>query len=115
MPNWYTVATPDETDRLVLAWPDAPIENMEVLGFILSTSRDQVLEYAPAVAVPYEVDGVPENLVFAQLQQATNLWNAGRVTTGGEVGMESFSYTPRPLDKTVKSIIRPSTGRPRVR
>lgn len=57
----------------------------------------------------------PINYVYAQLQQATNLWNAGRVSGGGDAGVEQFTFTPRPLDKTIKQIIRPVHGGPRVR
>ena len=46
MSTWYTTA--DET-RLLAAWRDAPIENLEVCAFILEAARDQVLAYAPAV------------------------------------------------------------------
>lgn len=79
---------------------------------ILATAKEQVLAFAPALVVDA---AVPDRLVYAQLQQAKNLWNAGRVSSGGEVGMDQYSYTPRPLDKTIKSIIRPAHGGPRVR
>lgn len=111
MTDWYT-ATPEETERLLGAWADAPIENVEVCALILETAKDQVLAFAPSLA---EGEPVPDRWVYAQLQQATNLWNAGRVSTGSDVGVDQFTYTPRPLDKTVKSIIRPARGGPRVR
>lgn len=219
MAQWYSVATPDEQDRLVGAWPDAPIENLEVCEFILDTAREQVIAYAPTevppVYEPYtlrlvdieegtpvpeatgtitragnlvtvtahyprpegtpaagdadcpawampapgttvmvgsqgseqlvvtelvflldtyrfvaiygrdaytltylgrdaEGDGTPSRYVLAQLQQAVNLWNAGRVTGTGEVGVEQFTFMPRPLDKTIRGIIRPIDGTPDV-
>jgi hypothetical protein len=52
--------------------------------------------------------------VYAQLEQAKNLWNAGRAQQDGGVGSEGYSFTPRPLDKTIRSIIRPTSGVPRV-
>lgn len=113
MTEWYSVTTPEETDRLLGAWEDAPTENLELCGFILDTARLQVLAYAPELD-PLEPILTPFNYVYAQLQQAKNLWNAGRVTTGGEVGVDQFSYTPRPLDKTIRNIIRPADGRPHV-
>lgn len=118
MATWYTVATPDEVERLVGAWADAPITNEEVIGFILGVARDQVLDFAPAPAPTPEGDPVPDppdRYVYAQLQQATNLWNAGRVSGDGELGDGGYSFTPRPLDRTIKNIIRPPKGRPRVR
>lgn len=136
MTTWYS--TSDE-DRLVGAWDDAPIEDEETCGFLLETARIQVLAYAPesatlagALELMLATFGISEkltavlelldadpaetpfNYVFAQLRQAQNLWNAGRVTTGGEVGMESFTFTPRPLDKTIRGIIRPIDGKPDV-
>lgn len=111
MATWFTTSPSEEVDRLRAAWEDAPVENMEVLGFILETAQEQVLAYAPALA---EDEETPNRWVYAQLQQATNLWNAGRVNSGGEIGVETYSYTPRPLDKTIKGIIRPIDGKPDV-
>ena len=107
---WFTVA---DQERLVAAWPDAPIENSETLGFILSAARDQVIAYAPAPIPPQNWDTAPhDRYVYAQLQQAINLWNAGRVAPTGDLGDGSFSFTPRPLDKTIRQIIRLVDGRP---
>lgn len=111
MATWFTTDTSDEVDRLRTAWEDAPIESMEVLGFILETAQEQVIAYAPVLA---DNAPIPNRWVYAQLQQATNLWNAGRVTSSGEIGVETYSYTPRPLDKTIKGIIRPIDGKPDV-
>lgn len=112
MADWYTATGPEATERLLGAWPDAPVENEELCELILDTAREQVLAFAPALV---EDAPVPDRWVYAQLQQATNLWNAGRVSGSGEVGVEQYTYTPRPLDKTVKGIIRPAHGGPRVR
>lgn len=136
MTAWYSTS---DQGRLTGAWEEAPIEDEEVLGFLLETARIQVLAYAPASAtlgaaiedalarfgVSQHLDAAlalldaapsdpPFNYVFAQLRQAQNLWNAGRVTSSGEVGMESFTFTPRPLDKTIRGIIRPTDGKPDV-
>lgn len=111
MADWYS-ADPEQTERLLGAWPDAPIENVEVCGLILKTAREQVLAFAPVLVAGAPV---PDRWVYAQLQQATNLWNAGRVSSGGDAGVDGYTFTPRPLDKTVKSIIRPQAGGPRVR
>lgn len=136
MTTWYSV---NDQERLTNAWDDAPIEDEETCGFLLETARIQVLAYAPesatlggaleetlarfgvsqhlaAVLALLDVDPAdpPFNYVFAQLRQAQNLWNAGRVTSSGDAGMESFTFTPRPLDKTIKSIIRPTDGKPDV-
>ena len=112
MADWYSVTTAGEIERLLGAWADAPIENEELCGLILETAQDQVLEFAPALA---EGVPMPNRWVYAQLKQAENLWNAGRVSGNGEAGVEQFTFTPRPLDKTIKGIIRPQKGKPRVR
>ena len=52
--------------------------------------------------------------ILAQLRQAENLWNAGRVNSAGDVGVEGYTFTPRPLDKTIRQIIRPVDGKPHV-
>lgn len=147
MVTWFSVegSTPAEAlaaqERLVAAWPDAPVANLEVAAMILETAREQVLSYAPdpeeapelvtelldslgytatdvaAVLDLLQLDppaDPPRRYVYAQLGQATNLYNAGRVSTEGDVGMDSFTFTPRPLDKTIRSIIRPSKGAPSV-
>lgn len=172
MTTWYGAATPEEADRLLAAWSDAPIENAELCGMILGVARDQVEAYAPArieeietasvdvrityvngvrqyvdliwdvdiapdftgsITLPLSarglrleveyVDGedvahalttepeiVPSNLRYAQLQQAQTLWNAGRTDGDGNAGTDGYSFVPRPLDKTIRSIIRPTSG-----
>lgn len=159
MATWFSVNTPDETERLIGAWSDAPIENAELIGMLLEIAREQVEAYAPApddaepgstpfagltwtftvvsgvitdqaivlseglipsgftgtVTFPQTaadlVEGaVPNRYVYAQLQQARNLWNAGRTDGSGEAGVEGYSFQPRPLDKTIRSIIRPTSG-----
>lgn len=119
MSEWFT-ADEDDTEaqeRLLLAWPDAPLANLEVCQMILETAREQVIAYAPTPAPVEEGEPIPDppvRLVYAQLQQARNLWEAGRVASDGTIGVEGYSFTPRPLDKTIRSIIRPVQGRPHV-
>lgn len=117
MATWYSNATPEEASRLLAAWSDAPVENEELCGYLLDVSRLQVETYASQEQTPeglfLEALGdasVPANLVYAQLMQAQNLWNAGRGDSDGTVGTDGYSFQPRPLDKTVRSIIRPTSG-----
>lgn len=100
MTDWYSASG---QARLMAAWPGAPIENEELLGMVLDTARLQVVTYAGIE----DTEDAPYNLVYAQLQQAKNLWAAGRASQDGEIGSEGFSFVPRPLDKTIRSIIRP--------
>lgn len=135
MATWYSADDGAAQTRLKAAWAGAPIQNAELCAFIVDTARLQVVEYAPdattAEAAIAEVllrfgltDRLEEvlavlnlakdqptfNLVYAQLQQATNLWAAGRADENGEVGSEGYSFVPRPLDKTIRSIIRPTNA-----
>ena len=114
MTTWYSIDTPEQQDRLLGAWIDAPVSNEEVCGFILDAAKDQVLAYAPAPAPLAEGEPVPDppsRYVYAQLQQAKNLLMAGSVARGGEYSDGEFSYEPRPLDKSIRNIIRPIDGR----
>jgi hypothetical protein len=124
--QWYAVtdeAEPDEAEnaareRILNAWADAPLANLELCSMILSTAREQVELYAPAPVPLGEGEDVPDpptRYVLAQLQQAKNLWNASRVTSSeGDIGAEGYTFTPRPLDKTIRQMIRPVDGRPHV-
>ena len=131
MSSYFNVDSDQAIERLVGAWPDAPVEQLEVLDMILFTARQQVETYAPAdpdvandwdyyggASTPVDdIDFAPwggdsTRYAYAQLQQAINLWNAGRASSEGNVGDGAFSFTPRPLDKTIKQIIRPQRGAP---
>lgn len=113
--TWFTVTEEDQT-RLLAAWSDAPTENIETCSFILTVARDRVWEWAPESTdddgEPVEVPttDVPDRLVLAQLAEARNIWAAGSVTQSGDMGDGSFSYTPRPMDKTIRGMIRPAKG-----
>lgn len=48
--QWYSVDDEDAQQRLVAAWEDAPIENLETLEYLLTTAREQVIAYAPIPA-----------------------------------------------------------------
>lgn len=115
MTAWYSTTTSEEVERLLEAWPDAPSEAPELCANVLGTARDQVIAFAPLTAFVL-VDGIPDltqpadRLVLAQIQQAQNLWNAGRAQQDGGVGTEGYSFIPRPLDKTIQQIIRPRGG-----
>ena len=111
MTDWYSVDDAEQTDRLLGAWDDAPIENTELCAMLLDTAREQVVHYAPELAAGAPV---PPRWVYAQLKQAENLWNAGRVNGSGDLGVEQYTFTPRPLDKTIRGIIRPTDGKPHV-
>lgn len=113
--TWYVTEPDDELGRAVAAWngDDAPEENLEVFAMILDTAKSQVLAYAPTPPLDADWEAAPPpRFVLAQLQQAINLWNAGRATP--DVGADGWSFQPRPLDKTIRTIIRPIDGKPDV-
>ena len=135
MATWYSTASAEGQGRLHAAWSSAPIENVELLGFLVDTARLQVTDYAPEIdTAPAALADVllrfglidrleevltlldldeelpPFNLVYAQLQQIKNLWSAGSADENGDIGSEGYRYVPRPLDKTIKGIIRPAHG-----
>lgn len=117
MVAWYTADTPEAQARIKAAWPDAPIQNAELLGMLLSVARLQVTTFAPAPApIPPEepVPDPPDHYVLAQLMQVRNLWDAGRVTGDGETGADGFTFRPYPLDNTIKAVIRPIDWKPHV-
>lgn len=111
--NWYTAPeSGPELDRLLTAWPDAPVEQLEVLGMMLGVARDQVLAYAPAN--PPATENPPARYVLAQLRQTQSIWDAGEVDVTGEIGDGAYRFTPRPMDKTIQRMIRPRDGKPHV-
>ena len=94
-----TVDTVDDGIRLEYAWSGAEGKSASVEA------------YRPDIFIP-DPPQVLDRYVYAQLQQAQNLWNAGRVAPTGDLGDGGFSFTPRPLDKTIRQIIRPVDGKP---
>lgn len=75
---------------------------------LLQMAKQQVVEFAPALA---DNEPVPANYAEAQLMQARNLWNAGRVDpSAGGLGDEEFVIRPFPLDWIVKQVLRPQKG-----
>lgn len=115
MADWYTAAE-DDTEalkRIEAAWSDAPLENLEVLSRILGIAKRAVIAYGPTITPTEDADPAadpyPEGWEDAQLRHAVNLWNAGRTDGAGNVGTEGYSFQPRPLDKVIREIIRPTT------
>jgi len=112
--TWYVVDAEDPAtvQRIRGAWKSAPIENLEVLEMILDAAKAQVIAYAPEFPTD---NAYPPRYVLAQLMQARTLWTAGQVIDGGgSTGEGDFVYTPRPMDKTIRTLIRPEDGKPDV-
>ena len=103
--GWHTLDTARDD------WRDAP-------GFdawlyeLLWTARNDVIAFAPPLAANSRP---PLNYRRAQLMQARNLWNAGKVDpASGAVGEDTFVLRPFPLDWTVKQVLRPKRGVPTI-
>lgn len=99
--GWHTL------DSARAEWHQAPDTDV-TLWTVLETARIDCEAYAP------KLNGrpVPVNYRAAQLAQARNTLNAGRVNPAGEYGQESFSLSPFPLDWKVKALLRPKRGVP---
>ncbi|MEX1079808.1 MAG: hypothetical protein WED09_11945 [Homoserinimonas sp.] len=111
MTTWHDIETARDE------WVDAPLDD-DALTTLLAVAKQQVLAYAPtlpAVDPPVEPEEIPDNYRYGQLEQAKNLWNAGRVDAGGGVGDDTFVVRPHPLDWIIKQILRPRRAVPRVR
>jgi hypothetical protein len=100
--DWLTIE--DARDQ----WRDAPVSDVELYE-LLEASRVQCVAFAPSQAV-----GVPVPIHFrrAQLLQARNSWNAGKVDPSGQVGADGFQITIFPMDWAVKALLRPKVGKP---
>ena len=102
--QWATLAlTRDQ-------WVDARTMEDALLYELLELSKVQILEYAPALA-----DGVAVPLQYrlAQIVQAKNVYNSSLVDAGsGDIGNDTFTLRPFPLDWQVKQMLRPRRGTP---
>lgn len=126
--KWYSVTSGEEQERLLDAWPDAPLGNLELLGGWLTTAREDVIACAPAPPAQGELgidedgylgyqsdDYPPDRYVLAQLAVVKKYWNASRVTTGGgDIGSEEYSWTPFQRDRLIRDMIRPRDTKPHV-
>ena len=90
------------------------------LAALLASARVQCEEYAPTL-VDTLADGTvvvrvpPENYRLAQALQARALWRSTSVGSGNQFGADGMTVTVFPMDWTVKSLLRPKSGRFKVR
>lgn len=113
MATWHT----PETIRA--EWEDAEQIGDSLLAQLVVAARDAVIAYAPALPAFTPTEEVPDQPIpdryrVAQLMQVRNLWSAVDVKPAGDIGGETYTYQPRPLDWHVKALLRPQRGRPRV-
>ncbi|MCM3778986.1 hypothetical protein [Microbacterium hydrocarbonoxydans] len=124
MATWHT------PDTVRAEWPDAVQIDDGLLGELVIVARDAVIAYAPALPQPSDPsfepgfghgpfggisdENIPTRYRLAQLIQVKNVWNATIASGSGDLGGETYTIQPRPLDWHVKALLRPAVGRPRV-
>lgn len=102
--EWMTLALTRE------AWVDSRAIEDPILYDLLEIAKHQILEYAPALA---EGAAIPLSYKMGQLSQARNIYNGSIVDAGnGDIGNETFSIRPFPLDWQIKQLVRPRRGNP---
>lgn len=107
MATWHTVESARDE------WVDAPYDADDgdtLLLSLLSSAKDAVLAFAPAVDTP--LVEIPEGYRLAQLMQAKNIWNSSKASPSGDFDGGQYSLTTFPLDWQVRQLIRPKRGLP---
>lgn len=101
--------------RLAVLWPGHEdydgVNSISGILFVLNAARIQCETFAPSLP-----DGavVPENWVAAQVLQARALVRAGISDSNDQAGLMGEGVTLFPMDWTVKNLLRPRGGRPRM-
>ena len=93
-------------------WADAEQMSDEELTRYLAAAYEQCAAYAPDLDVDQTV--IPSRLVQAQVMQARAIWRALSAGDGDQLGPDGFRVTVYPMDWTVKNLLRPRRGLPRV-
>lgn len=107
MTGWLNV---EDLDDLLTYWPGADTIEPTELALLLASAQAQCSAFAPAV----EADEVPENYRHAQTLQAMALHRATLAGVNSSIGMDGQAVAVFPMDWTVKLLLRPKTGRPKV-
>lgn len=94
MATWYSIDTAAQQERLGLAWKDAPLENLEVCGFILDAAKDQVLDYAPAT-------------IPTTFEPASVIWPTGETVVLTREGEIVTAAVDPGTDNTLPSVTMP--------
>jgi hypothetical protein len=95
--GWHTL------ESIRHEWSDAPDDD-STLYALLSSSKTQCVEYAPAI-----VGRPPTNYRQAQLIQARNLWQSVK-SDQGQLSADGFAIPVYSLDWIVKGLLRPKRG-----
>jgi hypothetical protein len=101
--GWHTMASARE------GWTDSRQLDDPLLFTYLDAARTAIEAYAPASAL---VSRPSESLRLAQLLQARSVWNVSKSDTGSSIDSEFGTIYVRPLDSSVKALIRPKSAVP---
>lgn len=94
---WVSTTDP----YMIELWPDAPSEATTEL--LLAAAQEQCEQYAPT-PVP---DPVPARYKQACVLQARATWRSTQAGPGDNLGGDGFTVTAYPMDKTIRSLLRP--------
>jgi len=106
--NW---ASPEEARAI---WPDAPTGSPDedaLLDRLLDAAQEVCEAYAPTLNTT-NGDPVPARYREAVIQQARAIWS-NMERDGDVIGFgEDYAVRVRPLEPSVKLLLRPQTGKP---
>jgi hypothetical protein len=101
-------------------WPSCPFdpadtEDTAELASLLLSAAEQCQAFAPQVNEDDPAFTFPESWRRAQVMQARALYRSGNAGNDSQMGAEDLTVTVWPMDRTVKALLRPRRGFPRVR
>lgn len=109
--GWFTSADADDPDgQLASAWPGHYELTDAQVDLYLAAAAEQCAAFAPALPAGAPV---PDRYRLAQALQARDLARAG-TSVGDRDQLGDGAVTIFPMDWTVKNLLRPTSGRPRI-
>lgn len=91
-------------------WPDASSLPPETLDTLLAVATEQCEIFAPVLPL---AEQPPDRYMLACVYQARENYAAGQ-RDGDIIGLGDFAIRARPLTASVKALLRPQPGRPKV-
>lgn len=103
--GWHTIETAREL------WADLPSDQVEAYN-MLNGARGAVEDYDDGRVLTGPTVAVPDRFRQAQLMQARAVWNATKTGSEEQIGVDGFAVRVYPLDRNIRQLIRPRSGRP---